>query len=580
MQTMEQLEADVMSYDDYIYEGEVKEDSDFSGKDASRLNNLNGWLEELKKVWLLYSFVDRYGPQFTESGRLLHSHPSGDGSSNLLFLTSFLGESYQKTPYFVQKTQHWKEVSIMVFYHCLYLAPPTAWTVRLQCASYLLQNFFRHAPLLNCLLPDLQLIRDHLVERMETENDWDAFDLLHRVAQEFSPVFSPLYSEIFSDSILSRLHTFRYTASSRRPTPSTLASHPTFPLSHVHPMYNVDTIRTLRERFNNATLPLIEDNQANIENQENIGNQGNQANNIMGNIQSIYDDSQNVHNTSINESVKKNILVLYREYEDRYTIDEALMGVQEYFIKKKLYTPRITEVLSRIQTDPYLVCDNPFIYARDILRCLWGYIQSQLGLPSHEELLNRLYEEISEAHRTCFSGHISRLVNVVVGFHPEIHISISKTDQLQIYLKKVVHSALQKLLEDKPEKGEKVLNDMTEEISQQRTKKKNAFRIWVIQNREFILKKVKENWVEDSIEDSIEDSKDSNKESIESIEDSKESNKESKDSKDSLLEMENMIEKIWNTMFPAFPGLLKLSSWQRSKIYWKNYWKNYWKKKK
>jgi hypothetical protein len=516
---MEKLQEDIMSYRDYQWTPTLSKET------SNILSSLEDWLEELKKVWLLYSFVELYGPQFTESGKSLHSEPMEDGHSNLEFLTSFLLYSHQVCPYMVCKTMDWKEVSMMVFYLALYGAENSSTTVKLQCASYLLQNYCQRQEVLGSFSSEMIQIVNNIIQSMEDREDWDAFDTLYRILHDFPTC--PLFSTL----IIERLHTFRQTASSR---PS---SRPRGGFEHHRyenivstermAVYNIDEIRNqLDLRTRNEETKEEED----------------PTTSIIRQISTVYTDSQNVHNNAINESVKKNVRILYDEFHDRYTPREAFSAIQQYFEEKKWWTPIIEEVLTRIYSDPYLIIQTPFIYARDVLRCVWGYIQSQQSLPNvYEELLLRLQQELSEAHRTCFSGHVSRLMNTVVGFHPTIHISISKHDQLCIYIRNVVYAMLQETMEKEPVLGDKIIQDIT--LS---SFPNNTFRMWTLQHRNEIMTRLKDD-----------DHRGIGEE-------------------DEILEEE--METAWNSIFPEFSGLLTLSKWEKWRRIWKErIWKK-WKK--
>uniref|UniRef100_A0A6C0D329 Uncharacterized protein n=1 Tax=viral metagenome TaxID=1070528 RepID=A0A6C0D329_9ZZZZ len=519
---MEKLQDDIMSYRDFQWAPTIS-------KDTSNISSsLEEWLEELKKVWLLYSFVEWYGPQFTESGKSLHSEPMEDGHSNLEFLTSFLLYSHQVGPYMIVKTMDWKEVSMMVFYLALYGAENSSTSVKLQCASYLLQNYCQRQEVFGSFSSTMNEIVNHVIQCMEEREDWDAFDSLYRILHDFPtcPLFSPL--------ILERLHRFRQTASSRPSRPirrmydADLYAPNTVVSGETMAVYNIDEIR----------------NQLDIRtrNEETIQEEEDRTTTVIRQISTVYTDSQNVHHHAINESVKKNVRILYDEFHDRYTPREAFSAIQQYFEEKKWWTPVMEEVLTRIYSDPYLIIQTPFIYARDVLRCVWGFIQSQQSFPTvYDQLLLRLQQELSDAHRTCFSGHVSRLINTVVGFHPTIHISISNHDQLCIYLRNVVYAMLQETMEKEPVLGDKIIQDIT--LS---SFPNNTFRMWTLKHRNEIITRLKENGPTGGGEE-------------EEI-------------------REEDMETAWNSIFPEFSGLFTLSKWEKWRRIWKERISRRWKK--
>jgi hypothetical protein len=109
-------------------------------------------------------------------------------------------------------------------------------------------------------------------------------------------------------------------------------------------------------------------------------------------------------------------------------------------------------------------------------------------------LLTRFSEELREADATCFSGHLSRLVNTLVGFHPDIHLNIGGKEQFKMYLRKALedimeradqlgHNGNGKRSRNDSISSEQVLDDMT-------TEDMMIVRKWVEINRYEIFKRV------------------------------------------------------------------------------------------
>lgn len=70
---------------------------------------------------------------------------------------------------------------------------------------------------------------------------------------------------------------------------------------------------------------------------------------------------------------------------------------------------------------------NDYLYKR-MLDGLWARIQSH---PEKAELIQRLWEETSEAVTKCYQGHICRLGNVMVGFTEEVKAEVPLGEILQ-----------------------------------------------------------------------------------------------------------------------------------------------------
>jgi hypothetical protein len=50
--------------------------------------------------------------------------------------------------------------------------------------------------------------------------------------------------------------------------------------------------------------------------------------------------------------------------------------------------------------------------------------------PNKKELINILNTEMKDADCKCFTGRITRLINVLVGYYDDIHIRISDSEQI------------------------------------------------------------------------------------------------------------------------------------------------------
>ena len=86
-----------------------------------------------------------------------------------------------------------------------------------------------------------------------------------------------------------------------------------------------------------------------------------------------------------------------------------------------------------------LLIDMDTFYHRETCRSEGDFLYRRLldGLhatitlsPNRDELSKRLYEEILESAGLCMDGHITRLINVLVGFHPDFASPTSLIDVL------------------------------------------------------------------------------------------------------------------------------------------------------
>ena len=148
-------------------------------------------------------------------------------------------------------------------------------------------------------------------------------------------------------------------------------------------------------------------------------------------LQKLADDSQNVHtrvvikqtNTSIDlinktaipkkqrtidEIVTAWVTVLEKPWDE---IRDVYLDMEEWGKQEKIYA------------------DKDYLY-RNTLRGLWALIKTYEG-DTFKELLKRLYEECKESLEMCGQGHITRLANVLVGFHESFLSPQSSKEQFQ-----------------------------------------------------------------------------------------------------------------------------------------------------
>lgn len=94
-----------------------------------------------------------------------------------------------------------------------------------------------------------------------------------------------------------------------------------------------------------------------------------------------------------------------------------------------LYDDTIETVLRRIYTDTGLYGNKSM---EDILNQVWFKI---LHIKDKKELVKRFVEECYDMHHLCSTGHLSRLVNVLSGFDPDVSINIGDKCQMAAALK-------------------------------------------------------------------------------------------------------------------------------------------------
>lgn len=150
--------------------------------------------------------------------------------------------------------------------------------------------------------------------------------------------------------------------------------------------------------------------------------------------QTIYKDSQNVHTTKINESVKKIAILLVSKYKCRmsiYQIETTLL----YLFKDSRH---IQNVIQRICRDVSTFGINISLY--QVFTSLWQWIQEH---EHKQELLLILVAEMKEMDGYCATGYLSRLINVTQGFSDIFHVSISTDEQCNAVVRQFLNKQLQ-----------------------------------------------------------------------------------------------------------------------------------------
>jgi hypothetical protein len=151
----------------------------------------------------------------------------------------------------------------------------------------------------------------------------------------------------------------------------------------------------------------------------------------------VYEDGQNVHQSSINDSVKETIKDLHKEYGSIISPNDRTRLLSEVSVrittlKKRLNDPisvaQINGSFDRIMTDTSIFECNTTL--ADILIMIYYKIKNSQHV---EELESRLIEELIEMNGKCATGHLSRLINVLSGFYEGV-IKISFEEQIKNYI--------------------------------------------------------------------------------------------------------------------------------------------------
>jgi hypothetical protein len=146
----------------------------------------------------------------------------------------------------------------------------------------------------------------------------------------------------------------------------------------------------------------------------------------------IYTNLQNVHDTTVNKKVIDTLRQLIegvttsRNSGEIYERIVKLTETKSDHEKSECKREKIIESFQRIIIDTSRYEGLPMC---DIMMLIWEKICIS---ENKEELEFRLIDELYEMHKTCSTGHLSRLINILSGFYNDIQpIKISFSDQLR-----------------------------------------------------------------------------------------------------------------------------------------------------
>lgn len=138
-------------------------------------------------------------------------------------------------------------------------------------------------------------------------------------------------------------------------------------------------------------------------------------------FKTIYDSSQNVHLTSINESIMIAIERLVREENsfERMDLNKIIKEMNPY-IEKEVGTRKynVRKALNRILVDSTTFTTQN-ISLPEIMCAVWRKIHT---FPTADDYVSRLFDEMVEMTESCSSGYASRLINTLSGEYDVVKI--------------------------------------------------------------------------------------------------------------------------------------------------------------
>jgi Leucine-rich repeat (LRR) protein len=146
---------------------------------------------------------------------------------------------------------------------------------------------------------------------------------------------------------------------------------------------------------------------------------------------SIYDDNQNVHSSSIQQSIKDSIFNLMKYYKTDYILkyldndiltENTMKALVEYSASKEIHS----------------IMNITF---EELLKAV--FIEIELfDIDKQKEIFKIMNQEMNDSICMCFTGRISRLINCLNGFSEKVSVNISTNEEISniiITLKNKIH---------------------------------------------------------------------------------------------------------------------------------------------
>ncbi len=155
----------------------------------------------------------------------------------------------------------------------------------------------------------------------------------------------------------------------------------------------------------------------------------------------IYEDEQNIHNSSIQKSIKESIYKLLNNYHTGVISSEYL----EWTELNTEIKQRLSEYIN--STDVHSLLNVTFG------EVFYSVVAEIKTLPNdyHSSIKQRINEEMYESECKCFSGRITRLVNSLSGFSDKVTVTLSESEEISniitVLQRKFIHESITELKE-------------------------------------------------------------------------------------------------------------------------------------
>ena len=137
------------------------------------------------------------------------------------------------------------------------------------------------------------------------------------------------------------------------------------------------------------------------------------------NKDTIYTDTQNLHSSSIQQSIRDSINNLMNAYVLYYPLT---------YLDWSVLTTHTKEIITE-----YIDCNDVHTMLNITFKELFIAVaieMDKLSLDLQIEIQKRMNEEMQDSECKCFTGRISRLVNCLSGYSDKVRIQISENEEI------------------------------------------------------------------------------------------------------------------------------------------------------
>ena len=172
----------------------------------------------------------------------------------------------------------------------------------------------------------------------------------------------------------------------------------------------------------------------------------NRANRHNGNT--IYTDTQNVHSSSIQKSIKDSIYRLMNSYIVDYPLT---------YLDWSVLNQKTKEIITE-----YMDCNDIHTMLNITFKELFIALVIEMDKLSPDlqiEIQKRLNEEMQESECKCFTGRISRLVNCLSGYSDKVCIQITENEEINNIISVIMSKREMKTIEILKEEVQEALTE-------------------------------------------------------------------------------------------------------------------------